>query len=786
MRTLVMTMLDLDQEPNQRTHHVLATLAECSSETVLVTKVRTLNRRPRALLRDALRCRVSERCQGNVRVLRLHPFLNYAQGTAAGLVQGELLRRPPWHRRAVAAALSAFGVVRDFFLVPAFLATVLFRTRAEFDICVADNPWTAAAALLLRVLGRVRYVVYDDMDHVAGGQMLRFRQSYVAALERLAIRRADLAISVGWLLGAYRRHTTGREVLVIPNGVDPQRFAAAHVRPPHPPTLVYVGHLAHYSGVDLAIEALPHLLRQVPGARLLVVGDGDGPYVKGLERLAQARGVRDAVEFRGRVPYDAVPGLLAESDLGLATFRDTPLGRFAFPLKVVEYMAAGLPVLCTKGSEGEEILRRYPAGRAVAFTAEDLAGAAIRLLTSPEEYRGYRETALRAAQQFTWAHAMQRERDAIVGLMAPRVALDCRLLAWPGIGRYCTELASALISVAPDLQFFWLCRPEDRDRLPAAANATTLTVSAPPFSVAAQIALPWLLRRHGIKLLHVPNPTTLPLLARRLVVTVHDLILLRFPEFLPSRLARIYYRLMTRAAVGRARRIIAVSEFTRRDVAAAWPSVEPRTRTVLNGVSSRFQPVRDVGVRREVAERLELPASFALYVGTRKRHKNLPRLLAAYGRLSAEQHAHCPLVMVAPADERYPEVDDAIRRAGIHANVHWRSAIADEDLPALYTLARFVVLMSLYEGFGFPVAEANACGTPALIAAAASLPEVAGEAGLQADPCNVASIHSALARLIDDDALRTELAGKALANAQRFSWKSAAQQIAGIYREALT
>jgi glycosyltransferase involved in cell wall biosynthesis len=367
----------------------------------------------------------------------------------------------------------------------------------------------------------------------------------------------------------------------------------------------------------------------------------------------------------------------------------------------------------------------------------------------------------------------------------PRIALDCRLLDWPGIGRYCTELAHALVPVAPDLRFLWLCRPQDVHRLPSAPNAVALAVKARPLGLAEQVAVPQILRRHAVDLLHAPTSTTLPLLASRLVVTVHDLILLRFPDFLPSVVARMYYHLMTRTALRRACRIIAVSEFTRCDVVEAWPAAEARTRTVLNGVASRFQPVRDQAELGELASRLRLPAGYALYVGTRKRHKNLARLLAAYGRLSATQRARCPFVLLAPRDDRYPEIEKAIRESGISGDVHWLGAVRDEDLPALYTLARFVVLMSLYEGFGFPVVEAHACGTPALVAAAAALPEVAGMGALQANPYDVSSIHAGLARLIDDDALHRALAVQARHNAARFRWKDAATRVAEIYREAL-
>ncbi len=267
-------MLDLQREQNQRTHHVARMLAEMSDETVIVSKAKVMDRSWRAVARDALTWRVDSTREGRVTTLSMHPLLNYAQALAAGLVQGEIVRKPRWHRRLLASLLSLAGIARDLLLVPSFVATVLLKTRGRFDLCQVEGPWAGNAALLLRALGRVRRIAYDDIDHVAGGQMLALRRAYTAALERNAIRRADLVVSTGWLLGEHRRQSTGREVLVIPNAVDPARFAAAHARRPHPPTLVYVGHVANYSGVDLALRALPEIARTVPTVRLVVVGGG--------------------------------------------------------------------------------------------------------------------------------------------------------------------------------------------------------------------------------------------------------------------------------------------------------------------------------------------------------------------------------------------------------------------------------------------------------------------------------------------------------------------------------
>src|SRR5487761_2741925 len=417
MRSLLMTMIDLQQEPFQRARQVRRMLEKLSEETVVVTKVKVLDRSFGSLLRDALRCSAKVTRQDTVTTIALHPPLNYAQAFAAGIVQGELLHRPSLARRTLATALSLLGMFRDAMLVPSFVLTVFVKTRGTFDVCVVDGPWTGTAGWLLRALRRVRRIVYEDIDYVAGGQMLKLREAYVAALERFAIRRADLVISAGWRLGENRRQTTGREVLVIPNGADSAQFAVAHAKRPHPPTLVYIGHLAHYAGIDLAIRALPRIHARIPGARLLIVGDGDTPYIAGLAELAVTEGISGFVEFRGRLPHEQIPHVLAECDIGLAAFRLTPLRVYAFPYKVLEYMAAGLAVLCTRGTEAEEILRRHPAGTAIDFTPEAFAAAAVTLLVDAQAYARARTAGLAAAQIFTWERAMKAERDAILRML---------------------------------------------------------------------------------------------------------------------------------------------------------------------------------------------------------------------------------------------------------------------------------------------------------------------------------------------------------------------------------
>lgn len=368
----------------------------------------------------------------------------------------------------------------------------------------------------------------------------------------------------------------------------------------------------------------------------------------------------------------------------------------------------------------------------------------------------------------------------------PRVALDCRALHWPGIGRYCTELAHALVSVAPDIEFLWLCNQASTQRLPQGPHARCVILNSRPLSIAEQFEVPRALRRHQVDLYHAPASHTLPVLAPRMVVTVHDYILKRYPEFMPNPLGRLYYRFMNNFAVQRARHIITVSDFTHQDIKHFWPHTNTKITTIHNGVSAIFQPPDSETEKARVRQALQLPEEYLLYVGTLKRHKNVPQMLSAYAGLSPELRARFPLVMVAKHDPRYPEVMTTAQHNGIENSLIWRPGIEERDLPALYHMARCLVLPSLYEGFGLPVLEAMACGTPSLISQASALPEVGGDACLLADPLDTKSLCQQMQKLLENDALHDELASRAIHRAQAFSWHKAATQTAAVYREALS
>jgi len=190
------------------------------------------------------------------------------------------------------------------------------------------------------------------------------------------------------------------------------------------------------------------------------------------------------------------------------------------------------------------------------------------------------------------------------------------------------------------------------------------------------------------------------------------------------------------------------------------------------------QPLEAIaGLRRRHA----LPERFTLYLGSNKPHKNLPRLLAAWATLPEDE-----LLVIAGAwDRRYPEPRQIVQQQGLGERVRFLGPVAEADLPALYGAATLFVFPSLYEGFGLPVLEALACGTPVACSDSSNLPEVADNAALLFNPLDVGAIADAIRLLLADEQERAALADRATAQAARFSWERTAAATLALYRAFL-
>lgn len=275
--------------------------------------------------------------------------------------------------------------------------------------------------------------------------------------------------------------------------------------------------------------------------------------------------------------------------------------------------------------------------------------------------------------------------------------------------------------------------------------------------------------------------------ACRAVVTVHDLSFLRYPQAF-RRLNRAYLRWITRASVRKAGRVIAVSESTRQDVIARCGVPAERVVAVPNGVAEAFRPAdpAEVAAFRQCKG---LPERFFLFLGTLEPRKNIERLLAAYALFLQSRPAHAtevPSLVIAGAKGWfYDTIFAHVQRLKLSDRVLFPGFVPTAELPWWYRAAALFVYPSLFEGFGLPVLEAMACGTPVITSNVSSLPEVAGNAALLVPPEDVVALAAAMARAWDDQALAAEMRRAGLEQAGRFSWQRTARETIAVYRAAL-
>ncbi len=273
-----------------------------------------------------------------------------------------------------------------------------------------------------------------------------------------------------------------------------------------------------------------------------------------------------------------------------------------------------------------------------------------------------------------------------------------------------------------------------------------------------------------------------------LVVTVHDLIPFLFPEYAYSLPVRLYNALVRRA-IPKARFILTDSAWTRRDVLNCFRISPERVRVVYPGIGEEFRPVGDREGARKAAERYGIKGRFFLYLGGFDRRKNLGILLEAYRLLRGKLRDQTPLLVIAgktPARESPALLNPAriAREKGLENCVHFAGWVAEEDKPALYSLAEAFLFPSLYEGFGFPPLEAMACECPVLASSSSSLPEVLGDGALLLNPHDPEEWASAMERVLREPGLARALREKGLRRAREFSWENTARQVLSILEEA--
>jgi glycosyltransferase involved in cell wall biosynthesis len=359
-----------------------------------------------------------------------------------------------------------------------------------------------------------------------------------------------------------------------------------------------------------------------------------------------------------------------------------------------------------------------------------------------------------------------------------------------GIGRYTRNLVEALTALDGRNEYVLLAAGGRRRGRPTLTWPRNFRLRSIPLSdrwlnviwQRLRLPLPVQLVTGRLDLYHSPDFVLPPVGGTPTVLTVHDLSFLRLPQFFVPAF-RTYLETAVTRAVRRADHILADSESTRHDLGELLAVPAARVSVLYPGVEERFQPVRDPEVLARVRGRYRLPARFVLGVGTLQPRKNFEGLVEAFGRLLAAGHHLPELGLVIAGGEGWLGTDllALAERLGVRERVILAGFVKDEDLPGLYSLADALAFPSWYEGFGLPVLEAMACGTPVVSADNSSLPEVVGDAGLLVDAGSPDELADALALLLLEEGRRSRLVEAGWRQARRFRWENAARQLLEVY-----
>ncbi|MBW8877987.1 MAG: glycosyltransferase family 4 protein [Acidobacteria bacterium] len=366
----------------------------------------------------------------------------------------------------------------------------------------------------------------------------------------------------------------------------------------------------------------------------------------------------------------------------------------------------------------------------------------------------------------------------------PTVAVDLRALvpAATGIGVYTRSLLLGL-AARGGLRYLGMAHRPPREAGELAAAGIGLEHQEAPLGVIwQQLRLPRRLARGDVDLFWSPL-ITLPLRCPvPAVATVHDLTAMLMPEM---HTLKVRWSLLPflRSSFEQARRLVTISRATADDLAFHFPQCREKIRVVYPGIDPEFRPGEPAEIAATRAE-LGAPEGYVLFVGTLEPRKNVGILIDAWEMLRAEDPRLLPLVLAGPSgwgSERLARRIQALAPLGVQS----LGRVERSRLVRLFQAARVFVYPSLYEGFGFPAAEALACGVPVVASNSSSLPEVVGDAGLLVEPGDAGALAAKIASILGHPGREAELRARAPGQAARFRWDRAAREMEEVFFEAL-
>jgi glycosyltransferase involved in cell wall biosynthesis len=363
------------------------------------------------------------------------------------------------------------------------------------------------------------------------------------------------------------------------------------------------------------------------------------------------------------------------------------------------------------------------------------------------------------------------------------IGIDARKIQDFGIGTYVRNLIRSLSALDSENRYVLLAKPGDREGLlDLPDNFQVALETSPVYSLRELAALSWQIYRHKLDLYHSTHYVLPAWVGSKVVVTIHDIIHLLYPEFLPSNLAFLYAQRMIRRSLTRGDAIISVSQNTKDDLKHHFEVDGRKIQVVHNGVEDVFRqrlPTEDL---LRWLRHLDLTQPYLLFVGNpAKPHKNLDTVVQAYARARRMAQFDAPLVCVGSREGSEFKIRQRAEYLGIGDKVRLLGHVAQEALPAVYQGAELFLYPTLYEGFGLPVIEAMASGVAVITSNTSALKEIAEGYAHLVDPLDLDGIAKAISHLMGNPEARAKLAELGAGRAEAFRWDQAAAKTLEIY-----
>ncbi len=367
-----------------------------------------------------------------------------------------------------------------------------------------------------------------------------------------------------------------------------------------------------------------------------------------------------------------------------------------------------------------------------------------------------------------------------------KILIDGRWIKQTGIGRYIESTLAELLKIDKTNQYVLLIRNEDKDKISLKAkNLEFVPTDVEWYGVKEQTELVKVINKQQPDLVHFTN-FNFPISYRgKFVITIHDLTLLQFKNIRNSLSSKLLYgvkdqmmRTVLKQGVKRAKTIIVPTEYVKEDVAKTYGIRRNKIIVTHEAVDKNFARPR-VNL-----EKLGITKPFLLYVGNAYPHKNIERLILAFGKLITEYLLDYQLVIAGKKDSFHENLEQTIQDVGLEERVVFTGFVSDQELAGLYKHASLYVFPSLSEGFGLPPLEAMAHGLPVVSSDATCLPEILGDAAEYFNPRNIADMARVMSSVLIDLKLQSKLAKKGLKQYKKYSWKDTAKQTLEVYLKA--